>query len=74
MDVDVSLFATFQTGRFDRRRIVLPAGATVSDLLSRLDIPADEVGVLVVNHRDAVLDQPLADGDRVTLIPVIGGG
>ncbi len=74
MEVDVSLFATFQSNRFQRSRIRLPEGATVLDLLTKLAISADEVGVLIVNSRDATYRQRLSDGDRVTLIPEIGGG
>lgn len=74
MEVDVKLFATFQKGRFARRQLTVPEKATVSDLLRLLDIAADDVGILVVNHRDATLKQPLDEGDRITIIPVIGGG
>lgn len=74
MEVDVTLFATFQKGRFVRRQLTVPEKATVSDLLQLLDIPLDDVGILVVNQRDATFRQPLDEGDRVTIIPVIGGG
>jgi sulfur carrier protein ThiS len=46
----------------------------VLDLLATLAISADDVGVLIVNSRDATYRQRLTDGDRVTLIPAIGGG
>lgn len=74
MEVEVSLFATFQKGRFVRRQVSLPAEATAADLLRLLDIAPDDVGILVVNRRDATTKQSLSEGDRVTLIPVIGGG
>jgi sulfur carrier protein len=74
MEVDVSLFATFKIGRFARQRVVLPEKATTSDLVELLKINPDEVGIIVVNQRDATLNQALTDGDRVTLLPVIGGG
>ncbi len=74
MEVDVSLFATFQKGRFLRQRVSLPTKATAADLLRLLAIAPDDVGILVVNRRDAPLNQSLSEGDRVTLIPVIGGG
>ena len=74
MEIEVSLFATFQQGRFVRQRVSLPAKATAVDLLDMLKIAPDDVGILVVNRRDAPLNQSLSEGDRVTLIPVIGGG
>ena len=39
-----------------------------------LEISVDEVGILVVNKRDATFDQKLKENDVLTLIPVIGGG
>lgn len=74
MEVDVNLFATLQKGRFAHRRLTLPENATVADLMEILSIPPDDLGILVVNRRDATLNQPLKEGDRITLIPVIGGG
>ncbi len=74
MEIEVSLFATFQQGRFVRQRVSLPAKATAVDLLDMLKIAPDDVGILVVNRRDAPLNQSLSKGDRVTIIPVIGGG
>jgi len=74
MEIDVKLFATFQTGRFARQQVTVPEKATVSDLLGLLDIAPDDVGILVVNQRDATLKQLLGEGDRITIIPVIGGG
>lgn len=74
MEVEVSLFATFKIGRFARKRVVLPEKATASDLVELLKINPDDVGVLVVNQRDAPLNRTLTDGDKVTLLPVIGGG
>ncbi len=74
MEVEVSLFATFQEGRFLRQRVSLPTKATAADLLRLLAIAPDDVGILGINRRDAPLNQSLSEGDRVTLIPVIGGG
>ncbi len=74
MEVEVSLFATFQQGRFLRKRVSLPAKATAVDLVRMLGIAPDDIGILVINRRDAPMNQSLSEGDRVTLIPVIGGG
>ncbi|MGQ9824310.1 MAG: MoaD/ThiS family protein [Desulfotomaculales bacterium] len=52
----------------------LPEGATVRDLVRRLNIPADQVFTAFVNGRHAVLDRVLAPGDRVALFPPVGGG
>ncbi len=74
ISVEVSLFATLQNNRFQHAEITLEDGASTMDLISHLNIPQKEVGILVVNRKDASFDQALNNGDRVTIIPPIGGG
>ena len=74
ISVEVSLFATLQNNRFQHAEITLEDGASMMDLISHLNIPQKEVGILVVNRKDASFDQALNNGDRVTIIPPIGGG
>jgi sulfur carrier protein ThiS len=52
----------------------LPVGATISDLIASLALPADEIKVIFVNGRVCPQTRPLADGDRVGIFPPIGGG
>ncbi len=70
--VEVRLYGA--GGRPAERRVALPGGSRIRDLLGRLGIPEAEVGVVLVNREDAAFDRPLQEGDRVTLIPPIGGG
>lgn len=55
----------------------LEAGTTVGDLLVRLALDPERV---VVEHNRAILDrttapaQPLADGDEVEIVTMVGGG
>ena len=72
--VEVHLFSTLQQNRFKQAWIRLDAGSTLEQLMAYLQISPREVGIAVVNSKDAVYSQPLQDGDRVTLIPPIGGG
>jgi sulfur carrier protein ThiS len=74
MDVEVELFEPLKCRRPADGRVRLPAGARVSDLLAALGIGIDDVGVLMVNREDGRFDQELRDADRVTVIPLIGGG
>ena len=74
MEVNVHLFSTLQNKLFRKARIQLQDGACVTDLLTLLLISRDDVGILVVNHRDATFSQQLHDGDAITIIPPIGGG
>jgi len=53
----------------------LPQGGCVGDVLSSLEITMPpETLILAVNGRVADIDQPLAEGDQVNLMPAISGG
>ena len=52
----------------------LPDGAAVQTLINELKLPDEMAGVIVLNDRNADFDDPLHDGDRVTLIPPLAGG
>ena len=74
MEVEVTLFETLKHSRPAGGRVSLPEGARVSDLLAALGVALADVGVLMVNREDGRFEQELHDGDRVTVIPPIGGG
>jgi molybdopterin converting factor small subunit len=52
----------------------LPAGARAGEALDRLGVPRGAVGLLLVNGQRSDTDTPLADGDRVEIFPLLGGG
>lgn len=72
--VEVNLFAYLRTNRFEAAHVTIKAPATVNSLLELLGINHSEIGAIFINGRDGRFQQPLADGDRVTLLPCIGGG
>ena len=74
MVVEVRLFATFRQGRFKKRKTELPGAGTVGDLLKLLKISAKQVGILLVNGRNASIESNLAPNDNVSIFPLIGGG
>jgi molybdopterin synthase sulfur carrier subunit len=74
MKVKVKLFSYFKTDRFHDDWMDLPENSSIKDLLKLLIISADDVGIAVVNKKDAAFNHVLKDGDVLTLIPVIGGG
>ena len=64
-----------QNGLMNQLAADLSPGGTLASLLTQLGIQLDiENTLLVVNGRNAELDQQLADGDQVHLIPAISGG
>ncbi len=74
MQVQVRLFATLRQGRFKRQSLELPEGDSVADLLKSLDIPKEDVGMLLLNGRDAALEAPLTTEAVVSIFPALGGG
>jgi len=44
-------------------------GSTVWGAIQELEIPAERVKLILVNHASAPLNQPLKDGDRVSIFP-----
>ena len=49
--------------------ITLKNGATVQEAIQALGIPKERVKLIFVNHTGASLNQPLKEGDRVSLFP-----
>jgi molybdopterin converting factor small subunit len=59
----------------DLPALVLPDGATIDDLLNRLNIPTEEGRPLVsVNRFHRRDNAALADGDHVQLLKTVVGG
>ncbi|HOI15379.1 MAG TPA: MoaD/ThiS family protein [Geobacteraceae bacterium] len=74
MKVKVKLFATFREGRFGEELREYAAGTTVGDVLNELNLPLEEIGATLINHRHVEEDQPLQDGDNLSIFPLVGGG
>ena len=79
MKIEVRLFATLATylpDESDGRSATLeiPDGGMVGDVVRSLGIPEDTPFITMINGRDATLDQPLADGNVLSLFPPLAGG
>lgn len=79
MRVEIRLFATLAAylppgTAGDSAELTAPEGATVGDIARLLRIPSAVPCLTVVNGRDAAPDQPLADGDVITMFPPLVGG
>lgn len=77
--VYVKLFATLRTyrpglGIGEAFAVQVPEGATVGDLIDKLDLPKDEVKIIFVNALNRETDHVLAEGDELGIFPPIGGG
>lgn len=74
MQVKVNLYSVLRHGRFPEADVELTEGALVTDLLNKLELSLQDVGIVMVNARSGTFQQKLKPGDRITLIPHIGGG
>jgi molybdopterin synthase sulfur carrier subunit len=77
--VQVKLFATLRQyrpglGMGEAFPVELTSGATVSDLIERLSLPDDEIKIVFVNGLFRDRTHSLADGDKVSIFPPVGGG
>ncbi|MCF6179154.1 MAG: MoaD/ThiS family protein [Geopsychrobacter sp.] len=74
MKVNVKLFASFQTGRFKQETREYPEQTLIGTVIDELNIPAGEVGILLLNAVHAKPEQPLSEGDLLAIFPLVGGG
>jgi len=77
--IRAKLFATLRRyyphlGIGKAMEVELPDGATVSQLIEQLQLPAGEIKVIFVNSIVRNVDHPLADGDEIGIFPAVGGG
>lgn len=79
MEVTVALYATLirynPAGSGNQPfNVLLPAGATVKDLLEHLGIGEGEAKQYFIRHKSQPSDYQLEDGERVAIFPAIAGG
>ena len=72
IQVQVKLFLHLRKNQI--QTVELTDGSNVRDLVRQLGIRLEEVAVLSINDRQAMLDQQLKGGDIISIIPPIGGG
>lgn len=70
----VKLFATLREGRDKTVQVPWHDRLTPRMILDDLKIPEEEVAILLVNGRNGGLDQPLKEGDYLSVFPPVGGG
>ncbi len=77
--VKVLVFATLrqympELGIGEPKIIEVPEGTTFEALRDQLELPAEEVKVIMRNSVQVELDELVADGDRIAYIPAVAGG
>jgi len=79
MQVEVTVFATLRRCMPDlpvggSRLIDVPPGTSLGEIMHLLQLPPEEVKVVMRNHLQAELDDVAEEGDRIAFIPAVAGG
>jgi molybdopterin synthase sulfur carrier subunit len=74
MEVKVRLFATLREGRFKEEKTQINDTTQILDVISKYNIPEEEVKICLVNGRDAQFNHTLKNGDTLSIFPPVGGG
>ena len=72
--IEVRFFATLRNGRGKITEIPAEEVSTAGDILRRFEIPAEEVHILLINGFHSKPEDPVKDGDIISLFPPVGGG
>jgi len=77
MKVNIKCFSTlsdkFACSYDQEVSVDLAEKATVRDAIDMMHIPKNDVKIAFLNNRIADVENPLANGDRLTLVPATGG-
>lgn len=74
MQIKVKLFATLRENREKEMMMDIAQGTTPKEIVDRLNILIEEAAIIMINGRNANLDQVLEANDTVSIFPPIGGG
>lgn len=74
MKITLKLFATFRKDRFVIEERTYPEGTTTGQIVSELQLPLAQLGILLVNSRHVDLERVLVDGETLAIFPLVGGG
>lgn len=72
--IEVRLFATLREGRGKVQMLSAADFSSAGDIIRHLNIPAEEVAILLVNGFHRKPEEPVKAGDVVALFPPVGGG
>ena len=74
MRLTIKLFANFRINRFKQEIREYDSALTVGAIVEELGISDSEVGIIFINGRSASLESVPAEGDTLSLFPLVGGG
>lgn len=74
MKLTVKLFAYFRDNRFVAEVQDYPDDITVGDIVDRLTIDRDEIGITMLNSKHCTFESKPVEGDTLAIFPMVGGG
>ena len=72
--IEVRLFATLREGRGKILKLEAEKFPDAGSIITHLNIPAEEVAILLINGFHKKPSDAVKDGDVVALFPPVGGG
>lgn len=73
-DVELTLVGLLRKYGPAQASLTVKPGETVVDVIRELGLNPDLVAIVMVNGRQRSKADPLDPGDRVKLVPMVGGG
>ena len=55
-------------------QLAMPEGSSAEQLARHLNLPLQDIKIVMVNGRQRKVDDLLRDGDRIAFFPAVGGG
>ena len=72
--IDVKLFATLRDGREKSYKFSADDYKTSAQILEYLDIDPADVAILIINGFHSKPEDPIKDGDMISVFPPCAGG
>lgn len=74
MRLEIKCFASLACHAPQSGFLEMPEGSTVENVMHSLAMQPDEVKIIFINGTHAAPESLLKDGDRLGLVPAVGGG
>ncbi len=74
MKLTIKLFAHFRDNRFVSEVQEYPDGTTIGEIVDRLDIDRDDIGITMINSKHCGFSDAPSEDDTLAIFPLVGGG
>lgn len=74
MKVSICFFTGYRTRFGSRKEMILKESETLGDLLHKLALNPDDVGIMMLNGKNVSADAELHQGDAISLFQHMAGG